>query len=487
MEGRKCEEADCNISDFLPFLCSRCNHYYCLEHRSRFIHRCQTTGLDMDQSTDMPHIISNNQYLQGSKIDVEKTDCDQEFSNPPTHFQLQSIHSKASNKLLQHSEKFTNKLNFLDKSISSAFDEKEKAIGLATRKMLIRRKASGKVEIPLNERFYLIFHTTPISHLQNDGSEVNLQQSRSDSYFFEFFKSSVTLAEVLTYLCRKYPQLLLPLDQTMNIQDPTLAIQTKDTTDWMQWNYNVAISHILSDFEDVWLLQVPLGKMMEVISKQDNTITGRTATNETATISNPDAKEVIEFRKGQQAWYYRGSPCLDSVENAKIQNRTLLLVDIIDVHHDDFPNTYYTVKLHNPMCVVGPDTELQLTFYGHEKQTDGRFLIPKVEEVKNSAENLLLQDNNDTVTFENYQSQLILKGAKVKITVKYKKQTFPDVDIGLDCTVYELKKLISLLCKIHCADENDITLICKSVNLKDPLQVLSRTKVTNGSCLLVIK
>ena len=37
--GKHC--AKCNYIDYLPFLCTQCNKYYCLEHRSYDEHECK--------------------------------------------------------------------------------------------------------------------------------------------------------------------------------------------------------------------------------------------------------------------------------------------------------------------------------------------------------------------------------------------------------------------------------------------------------------
>ena len=38
--GRRCEYSGCGIHDFLPFYCSSCKKYYCLEHREYSKHEC---------------------------------------------------------------------------------------------------------------------------------------------------------------------------------------------------------------------------------------------------------------------------------------------------------------------------------------------------------------------------------------------------------------------------------------------------------------
>ena len=38
--GHRCEYDGCNIHDYLPFYCTSCQKYYCLEHKDYSIHEC---------------------------------------------------------------------------------------------------------------------------------------------------------------------------------------------------------------------------------------------------------------------------------------------------------------------------------------------------------------------------------------------------------------------------------------------------------------
>ena len=38
--GCQCEYDDCHIHDYLPFLCDKCNKYFCFDHKDYINHKC---------------------------------------------------------------------------------------------------------------------------------------------------------------------------------------------------------------------------------------------------------------------------------------------------------------------------------------------------------------------------------------------------------------------------------------------------------------
>lgn len=75
------------------------------------------------------------------------------------------------------------------------------------------------------------------------------------------------------------------------------------------------------------------------------------------------------FAKGDIVWYHRASQLTGQEE--------MLLVTVIGVHHDDYPNVYYTIQPVRPLQFINgrnSNTELTMTLF-EEKQTDSAHLL----------------------------------------------------------------------------------------------------------------
>lgn len=161
------------------------------------------------------------------------------------------------------------------------------------------------------------------------------------------------------------------------------------------------------------------------------------------------------------------------------------------VHHDDFPNVYYTVKLHMPITLTGVAGCEALVFHT-EKQTDWTHLLPVSESFGRSADKAAsaasaAAERSERANAAKYAAQqlqqtLCALGKPVKFKAGFSNRDY-ELSIGSECTVAQLKLLISAITEVPIPD---MKLICKGVVLKDHSQLIKDTKVVNGAKVVVM-
>lgn len=164
-----------------------------------------------------------------------------------------------------------------------------------------------------------------------------------------------------------------------------------------------------------------------------------------------------------------------------------LQVTISGVHLDDFPNIYYTVKLKTPLQSTNAPGFDTLIFH-QEKQTDSTHLLP-VSEVPpsaskcgNAAAERAEREASARTAALALQQTLSAIGTPVAIKVGFSNKDY-NLSIGSQCTVAQLKMLISAMTDVSVPD---MSLICKGVVLKNNNQLIQDTKITKGSKIVVM-
>lgn len=174
-------------------------------------------------------------------------------------------------------------------------------------------------------------------------------------------------------------------------------------------------------------------------------------------------------------------------------------MSIVGVHHDDFPNVYYTVKLNMPITLTGVAGCESLVFHT-EKQTDWTHLLPVSESfgkagskadstaggrggaAGNAAAERSERANAAKYAAQQLQQTLCALGRPVVFKAGFSNRDY-ELSIGNECTVAQLKLLISAITEVPIPD---MKLICKGVVLKDHGQLIRDTKISNGSKVVVM-
>ena len=177
-------------------------------------------------------------------------------------------------------------------------------------------------------------------------------------------------------------------------------------------------------------------------------------------------------------------------------------VSIVGVHHDDFPNVYYTVKINMPIILTGAAGCEALVFHT-EKQTDWTHLLPVTESFGKAdskpssiagagrgaagAAGAAAAERSERANAAKYAAQqlqqtLCALGKPVAFKAGFSNRDY-ELSIGNECTVAQLKLLISAITEVPIPD---MKLICKGVVLKDHSQLIKDTKISNGSKVVVM-
>ena len=98
------------------------------------------------------------------------------------------------------------------------------------------------------------------------------------------------------------------------------------------------------------------------------------------TITALELAKASTYQKGDLAWYHRVSKDdlekLASITRVELEKQLpMVLVRIVGVHHDDYPNIYYTIQQAEPLQTTDVAGAAEVGFV-HEKQTDNYHLLP---------------------------------------------------------------------------------------------------------------
>jgi hypothetical protein len=344
-----------------------------------------------------------------------------------------------------------------DTSTNSA-SEKNRRISNQTRQMLIKSKAKGNDNcVPENRMYFVV-------HFESDvaGKAGDMVQSETVKYLF--VSKHATLGEFLFNLKSQFADLILYLHgkSFRSLDDIGLGVQTRDTQDWGLWNRNLPLESVFSDLEEVWIVCVP---MDEVILRQKEE-------------ERRHAERVVKsrvFAKLAPVWYYRGAVSLlvDEAE-ARGAGVELIAAKILAVHHDDFPNIYYTIEYFN---ADGRG----------EKQTDGTHLLPRAEQPaddKSPAKSTGAEDSSSNRRAQELQAALLaIPGDRLSLKFSHRNAEIAALELSGQATVGQVRELAALWTGIPA---REVKLICRGMVLKDDKLSLQKAKVPASARLMIM-
>lgn len=485
MEGNACSEPGCSIHDFLPFICARCAGVYCLDHRSRFTHSCRSeddnyNNNDASEAADSKSTPTKVAVsYKGMIKDIENRFDAQDKSSSTQHYRIQSSSSStpsmANAKSHSSFEKSMARLQNLAKSGSST--EKTRRVSEVARRVLVKNRAKGNDNCLEELRLYLVLHFC------SDSSDL----SSSNSLEYAFFSGTATLAEVLQQIKKIYARVI-----PSRYEDYSLVLFTEDSPDWQSWDRNTPIGELLGQCEPVFIAAIPSVELIRhtqsLFAKQQQ----EAATQKVTSVIQPNKA----FVKGDIAWYHKsksGAP-MKSKQDALSCGVPLLLVKIVGVHHDDFPNIYYTINMVHPSHTCGTAGALEALSFHDEKQTDSDRLIPVLEgdvEIRDALKNEPEQSaygkspvassiSNETKILMN---ELCVTGPVLSFKVSHGGVDYNDMRISSKCRVSHLKQLLSVLTGIPV---KNLKVIIKGSILKQDSLLVTEAKLANGMKITVI-
>mmetsp|Transcript_1489 Transcript_1489/g.2498 ORF Transcript_1489/g.2498 Transcript_1489/m.2498 type:complete len:403 (+) Transcript_1489:53-1261(+) len=394
--------------------------------------------------------------------------------------------------------------------------QRKRTLNDESKEMLIKTKATGSDSIAPDERLYLSVHFTESLEFLN---REQVQQGRRGPHppqptvVYVYFSKYKSLGEVLQFLWQTCCSTMErteefrqnPRIQHLRRQDIALGMITSDTPDWHRWDRRVALKDCLTNYEDIAVFPLP---MADVIASQNALPPrgGSNPTNITAAVSNSVTSSTstapVVYEKGQLVWYHKvPKEVVETMSPVQMEhNHPMILVRISGVHHDDYPNIYYSVQLKTPVestQVPGAD---KLVFE-HEKQTDSAHLCPSSQQQQRASSSSSAAPSaastsstrgmgqsssgmNPTQmqTADELQQTLSTMGPPVQFKIVYKAQERLLV-IGSNCTVAQLKLLISAYTGVQVPD---MKLISNGIVLKNNHQQVKQTRLTKGAKIMVM-
>lgn len=528
MEGTKCHQPGCSIHDFLPFLCPKCEHYYCLDHRSRFNHTCQV-GAELNEQP-IHHDADNGNSNTVKTMFQSITDRFKSTGTAqiqPTREHLHRIHSTAKDIAAEEEghRHLKQRLDHLDHVHNSTSNDQTKKISNQTKHMLIKSRAKGGENVPVEDRFYLtVFpHSVPLDPRGHPQPALPNSSTNTAKHFY--FPRYLTLGEVLVQLKQKVDdQVRLPVvssGHAVRARDQYgLVIQTRDTLDWKLWNFEKKIEDLFTNFEEIFLHYESLGEIVAIRSAFQRKThhdghghgkasavepTASTApVAETASNANlTDPTKASVYAKGEKVWYYKTIPNEEEVRSRHSEINfdvamkcriPLVQVTVLSVHFDDFPNIYYTISMSNPTSFLNihnkEEDEGMLKFFS-EKQTDAKRLLKSVSAPAASPAKPQPSASHHTLPNPRERIEQLLAtyrdsrqfGATITINIAYKNQNLPPIDVGSMVKVGQLKELVSLILGTAVKDTK---LIYKGTQLKFDAMTLVECKIVTNAKIMVL-
>lgn len=520
MEGTRCCQPGCSIHDFLPFECPKCEKFYCLDHRSRFTHDCKAAIEPEAKSGEESTGFSVKGLFQSI------TDRFSSSSSPVVTHSQHAVHSSKPSVSTTDKEKFQSTLQRLDNSSNSTSNDKTKRISSKTREMLIKSRATGNDSCVSEDRVFFMLHFEPLppsavsasrspplkeEGLQQEEGEVARLAEESiasikasvDSVRYLFFSRHVTLAELLYQVKQQYPDLILfiarKLGVAADVADVGLSIQTRDTPDWEYWTSadvrNLPLHQLFTNFEEVWLKILPLSQVLTLqqnpaLRKADVKASAATSPSPSTSTATSTAAEVKrEYRKGDRVWYYKAlQPASDVAPSDTVfssfleayehrEHIILHLADVVAIHHDDFPNIYYTIRL---LPSGNLSTSSSSSGSSGEKQTDLRHLLPY-----HPSEEKIVLDQRLQSALRQYQT---IGSRVLRLHIFFKNQEVSVLSLGDGVTIGQLRQIVvQYLLPQLASTAKQMKLICKGMILKDEASTLAKNaKIVDGAKIIVM-
>jgi hypothetical protein len=425
MEGTPCDYDDCQTVDFLPFQCRFCRKQFCSVHRSRFVHNCAT---ETQQLATNESVSTESQQSESFKDKISSVN--NRFSNdsnekqPKDHYAIRSTSSSKSNVHLD--DGFSEKLGKYNKKAKEAEaqgNERARRLNNKTRMLLIKQKAVGKDSLIVSQRFYLL---------------VNFEETKKEKYIF--VSKTAKLGEILGYISSSYPQ--LAFGQATRPDHLCLVIIKPDNTT----NRNSVISDVIQDGSEIVVAARSIEQVASDQAKSQMSSSEDTNSDHIFDFDQPPTSD--DYVKGQRVLYKKN----DDTEIVNAQ--------ILSVHLDDPPDTYYTIRLDD----------------GSEKQTINRKLRPNP--LYKGADAVSPQPQPQPQPHVKLSNQ----GKTISFKVMLGSKMADAKNVSINSTISDLKSFIQLKTGIE-ASKQKLTFNGKI--LQDSLQI-SESSIKEGDKIVLI-
>ena len=220
--------------------------------------------------------------------------------------------------------------------------------------------------------------------------------------------------------------------------------------------------------------------------------------------------KTATYTKGQQAWYHRIPKAdLEQMHMTSVpileKQLPMVLVRIVGVHHDDFPNIYYTIQQAEPLQTTDVAGAAEVGFV-HEKQTDNYHLFPfarslaeatasgagasagvgggkVIDGTAAAASAKSSSPASSARAVMDMMDAMAAQGRPLTIRASHGKHDGGSITIGDGCTVGQLKALLGAIFNIPVPS---LKVICRGSTLSVDQLLIRDSKIVNGSKLVVM-
>lgn len=162
--GKHCSVAACNLLDFLPVKCDKCQFFFCKEHHFYEYHNCLKL-VERDVPENQKFVQYQCSYRNCEKtelVDVKCSECQKNFCFQhrcqPDHDCIE-LQNKMKDKMPETSKLIQNILgsarsNGIELGTKKIVSEKSRATAAKLALMKMKQKAVGDQGLPMDQRFY---------------------------------------------------------------------------------------------------------------------------------------------------------------------------------------------------------------------------------------------------------------------------------------------------------------------------------------------
>lgn len=437
--GEACNFIGCKVVDFLPFYCGHCDKKYCLDHRSRFTHPCggcPTVSVNLNlpdiSSSSLVEVPTLKEMFEAVERRFDDPDNASKKGASKTHFKISS--STVSSDLFLN-ERENERLVKLAKVSKESVDNLQRRISMKTQHILMKSKSLGDDTIKFEERKFLIFN-----FFQKIDDLFSLEPISRDVDVYLFFRKSDTIDDMLFTIGKTFPQ--LAFNTGSRPHGLSLVLFTADSTDWRVWNRQLKICDTFTDFE---VIKIAVVSTNDVVSNQSLIAKQHQAIAQASTQGNTQAK-ILDPSK---LIVYK----LDDKVSYRAADGTFEECSIAGVHHDDFPNVYYTIK-----------------FDGRERQTDASRL-------SYSCTSSYSNPNTSKSSNENIISMKEIGTTCISFTLTHGTRRYTISDVGSMTTVGMIKETLKNVIQVMPSKQK---MIFKGKTLKDEQKILGGGELGTG-------
>ena len=195
---------------------------------------------------------------------------------------------------------------------SSSATEKNKRISTKTADTLIKLKAQGPPTVAIDRRVHF-----------------TVRFGASGRTLILFQSKDIRLSDALSTIAKTYT--FEAFGKPVAIDGMSLCVSSEQYPDWfnVHWDRRRALGDVLVEFDEILIDIIAT----TAVVKRQTEIESLSVSTDCASTSSPSVDPAVTFIKDQRVLYIKSSA------DAPVP------ATIIGVHHDDFPNIYYTVVL----------------------------------------------------------------------------------------------------------------------------------------------